>query len=237
MKVNLSGFINLTGLKKVMRFIIHELPYERPLLAGQLRYQRDGQPTGAVESWRLTCAVDGFRFLRVDLDARAAASGRSMLFHATLNPDGRLEQLKYRFWGDGLEVNGTLVSETGNWLAGRTVNGTGYQDEATGEGFWFPTAMGLGLLGRMRGGLRAVTLETEPADPAGMMGLREFGIHVQSAEPEWMSVSGETVEATSLTIDWPGNRRTVWMDADNRVLRLMRHDGLSATAARLVRYG
>jgi len=33
-----------------MRFIIHELPYERPRLAGQLRYKRDGQPTGTVES-------------------------------------------------------------------------------------------------------------------------------------------------------------------------------------------
>jgi hypothetical protein len=237
LKVNLSGFINLTGLRKVMRFIIHELPYERPLLAGQLRYERDGEPTGAVESWRLTCAVDGYRFLRVDLDARQALSGRSMLFHATLNPAGGLEQLKYRFWGDSLVVSGTLVSETGIWLAGRTVNGTGYQDEATGEGFWFPAAMGLSLLIRMRGGLRAVTLETEPADPGGMMGLREFDINIQSGDTERMPAGGEIVEATSLTIDWPANRRTVWMDVDNRVLRLMRYDGLSATAARLVRYG
>ena len=71
-----------------MRFIIHELPYERPLLAGRLRYERDGQPTGAIEFWRLTDAVDGYRFLRVDLDARDAASGRSWLYHATLDAAG-----------------------------------------------------------------------------------------------------------------------------------------------------
>ena len=71
-----------------MRFIIHELPYERPLLSGRLRYERDGVPSGAVESWRLTAAVDGYRFLRVDVDAREAPSGRSWLYHLTLNPAG-----------------------------------------------------------------------------------------------------------------------------------------------------
>ncbi len=72
-----------------MRFIIHQLPYERPIVAGQLRYERDGAPTGAVEQYRLTAAVDGYRFLRVDLDARTAPSGRSTLYHLTLNPDGQ----------------------------------------------------------------------------------------------------------------------------------------------------
>ena len=42
-----------------MRFIIHELPYERPLRAGRLRYERDGRPTGAVEPGRLSEAADG----------------------------------------------------------------------------------------------------------------------------------------------------------------------------------
>ena len=89
-----------------MRFLIHELPYERPLLAGRLRYRRDGAPMGAVESWRLTDAAEGYRFLRVDMDAREAPSGHSHLYHATLDPSGRLEQLKFRFWGQGHEVEG-----------------------------------------------------------------------------------------------------------------------------------
>ncbi len=37
-----------------MRFIIHEQPFERIVAAGQYRYEQAGQPTGAVEHWRLT---------------------------------------------------------------------------------------------------------------------------------------------------------------------------------------
>ncbi len=108
-----------------MRFIIRELPYERPLLAGRLRYERDGVPTGAVESWRLTQALDDYRFLRVDLDAREAPSGRSSLFHVTLNPAGRPEQIKYRLWGNGPEVSGTAVWEGNEVIAARRVDGCG----------------------------------------------------------------------------------------------------------------
>jgi hypothetical protein len=118
-----------------MRFIIHELPYEKPLLAGQLRYERDGQLTGAVESWRLSDAVDGYQFLRIDLDARQAPSGRSYLYHLTLSSAGVLEQIKYRFWGDGIEAGGTVVNQGDGWLGGRTVDQIGYQDEARGQ--WF----------------------------------------------------------------------------------------------------
>ncbi len=60
-----------------MRFIVHEQAYEKPIAAGQLRYERDGRATGAIESWRLTRAVEGYEILRVDLDARTAESGHS----------------------------------------------------------------------------------------------------------------------------------------------------------------
>lgn len=220
-----------------MRFIIHELPYERPLLAGQLRYERDGQPTGAVESWRLTSAVDGYRFLRVDLDARQAPSGRSSLFHATLNPAGRMEQLKFRFWGDGLEVSGTVVPEGDMWLAGRTVNDTGYQDEATGEVFWFPSGAGLGLLRSFRGRLNGVTFSQNTDDPAQALALVKVDMIVESGPSETIIVNGTAVEVTPLTVEWDGNRRIVWVDDDGRPLRLWRDDGLVAMAARLVRYG
>jgi hypothetical protein len=219
-----------------MRFIIHELPYERPLLAGQLIYEQDGQPTGAMESWRLTGAVDGYRFLRVDLDARSAASGRSTLFHATLNPGGELEQLKYRFWCDGLEVSATMVSQDGLWLAGRTVNRTGYQDEAAGDAFWFPSGMGLSLLRQRRGELRAVTLKTDTTDPAKVLVLHEVDIHVEAGQTETLQAGGETVTASSLTVAWNRGWRKLWIDGDGRVLRLERDDGLTAAATRLVRY-
>lgn len=219
-----------------MRFIIHELPYERPLLAGQLRYERDGQPTGAVESWRLTSAMDGYRFLRVDLDARAAPSGRSSLYHATLNLQGVLEQLKYRFWGDGLEISGTIVHEGDHWLAGRTVNGIGYQDEAVGTAFWFPSGLGLSLLRNRNGELSGVTLNSNVDDAAQAFALQEVDFSVRAGLVELLQVNGEAIPTIPYTVDWAGNRRIVWMDDEGRSLRLWRDDGLVATAARLVRF-
>lgn len=220
-----------------MRFIIHELPYERPLLAGQLLYTRDGQSTGAVESWRLTSAMDNFRFLRVDLDARQAPSRRSVLYHATLNPGGGLEQLKYRYWSTGLEVSGTLVANGERWLAGRTVNGVGYQDEARGPVFWFPAGVGLSLLRELSGESGAVTLQLETDDPAAIMAPVAVQVMIASGEPEMLTIAGETIATTPLNVTWAGNRRTVWLDDDGRPLRLLREDGLAAEAARLVRYG
>lgn len=220
----------------VMRFIIHELPYERPLLAGQLRYERDGQPTGALESWRLTSAVDDFRFLRIDLDARQAPSGRSFLYHATLNPDGQLEQLKYRFWGDGMEISGTVVNQDKTWLAGRTVNGVRYQDEAQGELFLFPSGTGLSLLAREQGDKTGVILDIDTTDPTRVMALSPIEVAIRVGEIQQLAVQDVTIEATAVNIAWEGNRRTVWIDTDNRPLQVWRDDGLTAKAARMVRY-
>ena len=147
-----------------MRFIIHELPYERPLLAGRLRYERDGRPTGAVESWRLSDAAEGYRFLRVDLDARAAQSGHSWLYHVTLGPDGRPEQVKARFWAAGREVTTTLNVEGDEWLATRQVDGVAFEDLAHGRAFWFPAAAGLALLRGCVDDTRGVTLLMDTSD-------------------------------------------------------------------------
>ena len=92
-----------------MRFIIHELPYEKPVAAGRFRYEQNSQATGAVEHWRLTTAVDDYHFVRVDLDARAATSGHTYLYHLVLNPAGRPERLHYRFWTTGVEVTGNIL--------------------------------------------------------------------------------------------------------------------------------
>ena len=109
-----------------MRFIIREQPYEKPIMAGEYRYELDGKTTGAVEKWRLTAAAEGYRFLRVDLDARAAASGHTYLYHALLNADGQVEWLKYRFWtqeAGGLQMTGDVILESDSVSATRTVNG------------------------------------------------------------------------------------------------------------------
>ena len=219
-----------------MRFIIHELPYERPLLAGRLRYERDGRPTGAVESWRLSEAADGYRFLRVDLDARAAQSGNSWLYHVTLGPDGQPEQVKARFWAAGHEVTTTIDRQEDEWVAGRWVDGTAYEDVARGGAFWFPAATGLALL---RGGAdetRGVTLLMDTTDAARILALCATPVAIALGAPAEERVGDETLAARTLSVAWGHNRRMVWLDDDGRPLRLWRDDGLTAAAERLVRY-
>lgn len=209
-----------------MRFIIHELPYERPVAAGQFRYERDGQLTGALESWRLTDAVDGYRFLRVDLDARAAPSRRSVLYHLTLDPEGRPEQLKYRYWAEGLEASGAVVLEGGSIIAAREVNGVAYEDTAGAAALWFPSTVGLSLL---RAAPRdvvipSVTLDAEASDPARLMALLERPLRLADEDERQMWVG------------WDGGERRLWLDENGYPVRMRRDDGLSATAVRLVQY-
>jgi hypothetical protein len=220
-----------------MRFIIFEQPYERPLLAGRLRYMRDNHPTGAIESWRLTRALDGYRFLRVDLDAREASSGRSYLYHVTLNPAGRPEQVKYRFWGDGLEMSGSVVWEAGEIIATRQVDGRTFEDLARGQAFWFPSGAGLALLAWCAGESSGVTLKIDTSDPERLMALVETPVNIEWGEAELTEVGEELLPIRTLWVTWDGMRRTVWLDAEGRPLRLWGDDGLTAVAERLVRYG
>ncbi|HEY1409322.1 MAG TPA: hypothetical protein VF434_10285 [Promineifilum sp.] len=218
-----------------MRFIIRELPYERLLMAGQLSYERDGKPTGAVESWRLTDAAGGYRFLRVDLDARAAPSGRSTLYHLTLAPSGQAEQLKYRFWGDGLEIAGSLVREGDEWFGRRTVNNEVHEDVAAGESFWFPSGMGLTLLRGRPGRRPAVTLGTATTEPEQAMRAVETVVSTSVGEVESIRYGDAVLICRPMTVKWNGTRRIVWLDDDGRPIRLWRDDELTARAERLLR--
>ena len=144
-----------------MRFIIHEQPYEQPLRAGAYRFEHNGRATGAVERWRLSAAVDGYQFLRVDLDGRPS-SGHTYLYHALLNPQGQVERLKYRFWnqapaGKGrVQLTGDVLLAPPNAappasaptavIATRTLNGERFEQAfelPPGFRFWFPSVSGL----------------------------------------------------------------------------------------------
>jgi hypothetical protein len=221
-----------------MRFIIHELPYEQPIVAGTLRYAQDGQPTGALEHYRVTSAVDGYRFIRVDLDARAAPSGRSSLYHLTLNPASCPEQLKYRFWADGLEVSGVVVWEGGQLTAARDVDGVRHEDEAPDAAFWFPSAMGLTLLRSWAGAheVPGVTLEQATADPTRVMGLVATTVSVATLPPLEVEVTGEMIPARGMEARWGDQTRRVWSHPDGWPLKIWRNDGLTAVATQLVIY-
>lgn len=129
-----------------MRFLIHEQPYEKPLAAGAYRYERDGQPTGAVELWRLTQATEGFVVLRVDVDERPL-NGRSTLYHFLQQENGRPERLNYRQWDGTTRIEGKLLFNETSVIGTRTVNGATFEEDvalAAGYSFWFSSAVGAG---------------------------------------------------------------------------------------------
>lgn len=234
-----------------MRFLIQEQSYERPIASGRLRYQRDGAATGAYEDWRLTAAVSGYRFLRVDLDARQAESGDSYLYHLVLDPDGRLERLSYRFWSGTRQLSGTVLPQGGTLIASREIDGRRYEDVSDWSaqtGFWFPSSVGLGLLAHHTGeaqaaphqAVPAVTLTTvvggswPPAEQLFKLQATQVRLEIGPDEP--LVIMGKTVDVRPLSIQWGGRRRTVWLDGYDWPLKMERDDGLTAVETRYVRY-
>lgn len=219
-----------------MRFIIHELPYERPVAAGRLRYERDGTPTGAVENWRVTDAVDGFRFLRVDLDARDAASGRTYLYHVTLNGSGRPEALKFRVWDGRVSAGGAVILEGNSIVATREVNGRRFEETARGDAFWFPSALGLAMLRHVTDAKRGVLMATGNEELDDVMTLVETSVSIEWKTDHEHALDEKAAVQGVLDVSWPGNRRTLWLDEDGNPLRLVRDDGLIAVAERVMVY-
>lgn len=223
-----------------MRFIIHEQPYERPLSSGTWEYYRDERPTGAVENWRLSSAVDGYSFLRVDLDARAATSGRSYLYHLTLDRDGSPLQLKFRLWANDTEIIGMVLLDKDTIIVTREIGG--WRDEALipvsdDYAFWFPASTGLGLLSKWQSvqsitgvGLRTGTgaIETEMSPFVTLLDL-EVG------EVGNLLIKDRSQQLKPLTIGWSDQQRRLWLDKDSRPLKMERSDGLVAIESHYTR--
>lgn len=219
-----------------MRTLIRELPYERPIAAGRYRYERDGQPTGAVESWRLTAAQEGYRFLRVDLNAQAAPSGDSYLYHLTLDAAGRPDRLSFRFFGSAFQARGNLLFAGDNVTLARTVDDRRLEEErdlAPGYAFWFPATAGLALLAE-----RAEDGETVPAvtlDKDERFALQLLDVHIQSGRPQPHLIMGKETALRPLTLSWAEQQRTIWIDRHNWPLKMER-EGLTAVETRYIRY-
>lgn len=214
-----------------MRLIIHEQPTERVLAAGELRYERDGRATGAVEKWRLTQVAADYRVLRVDLDARAAESGHTYLYHAVMDEHGRFQRLKVRFWGAGengpLQVTGDVVLEDTSLTAYRRVNGQTYEqllDSPAGYGFWFPAAMGLYGLPAGTGSLPAIGLNMDFADATAVFGLFTTTMRVAPRADGAVSYR------------WANQERVLWRDENGLVVKMQRGDGLTAVAFQSTSY-
>ena len=230
-----------------MRFIIKEQPYEKIVAAGKYRYELDGMPTGAVESWRITAVTDGYHFLRVDLDAREAESGHSYLYHAVLNPDGQVERLKYRFWGNGLEIVGDVVLDDEAVTATRKVNGTDYDqalDLPKGYRFWFPSVAGLHFAGwRGNDPKTAVTLNSHIGGPDTLaVQVVEFEYYPLITDHLEMEAAGKVRPYSPWRLAWNDQERIIWRDAETGwpigMERLKWKGGgrLTAVATQYIRY-
>lgn len=213
-----------------MRFIVKEQDYEKPIAAGLLRYEQDGQPTGAVETWRLTTPDTGYEVLRVDLDARAAASGHSYLYHLVRQADGAPQRLAYRFWGDGLQVEGTLLFDETHITGTRAVNGRTYPEDLeieSGTLFWFPSVIGLGLALKAKKvtGNTAVTLNGV-IDGAQTLALQQVvaDVHFLITDTKPMDIAGQTLETVPTMIHWNGNQRIVARDQNYWPVAMQRPD-------------
>ena len=230
-----------------MRFIIHEQPYEKPIASGEFRYYLNTEPTGAVESWRLTTAADDFTFLRVDLDARAAESGHTYLYHAVLNRVGNIERLKYRFWDktNHLQVIGDVVVEATAVTSTHTINSktnAAVLNMSNDFGVWFPSVIGLGFAVRLKGQnpIATVTLNNQIGKPDSLAPIkidinRKF-LHTDHHEE---TIAGQTMQVKNWQLNWKSNERLITTDENGWPLRLDREaintDGrLTAVATRLI---
>lgn len=219
-----------------MRFIVREQANEKPIAAGLLRYERNEQPTGAVEKWRLTSPMAGYEVLRVDLDARDAPSGHSYLFHLVRQQNGRFERLGARFWGEGMIVEETLIFEDQRITGTRTIKGTTYPIDAAMNLFWFPSSIGLGLLAGHVGKFTAVTLNTQFDDPTETFGLQPVTIETSLGDDASFTIGKRGFEIRPFSIQWADQTRTVWLDKHNWPLKMERGDGLTAVETRYIRY-
>ena len=221
-----------------MRFIIHEQPYEKVIAAGELRYERDGVATGAVEKWRLTTAVPPHQFLRIDLDARAAPSGLSTLYHLVLGKDGRPERLRFRQWGGERKIAGNLLFEDGIITASQTVNGESFNEEmavTADMGFWLPSSIGLSLLA-WRAVDTAVSLRSVDSKQYLVFSLFKTGIKLDWGKEEEILAMGKRKQSRPLLIQWADQHYTLWLDEQNGVVQMKGGGGLTAVATRLIHY-
>lgn len=205
-----------------MRFILAEQPYETVLASGQLQYQQDGRATGAVETWQLSQALDGYQLVRVDLDARQAASGHSYLYHLLRQANGRPERLEYRFWQAGVLLAGRLLFTDTAVIARRTINGTTYEEELPWTAqthFWFPASVGLGLLVPFDSGT-AVTLSGPPNESAALFQIQTVEVHITP------------YAEAAYRITWPNNERIIWVNQHNWPIKMVRDNGLTAVETR-----
>lgn len=218
-----------------MRKLIQEMPYERPLAAGRYVYVIGGVATGAVEDWQLSAAMEGYRFLRVDLNA-GETSGDHVLYHLVLDASGHPARLKFRLFRTGLQIRGDLLLSDETAFLSRNVNAEQREAEAPftpGTPFWFPVSAGLSLLAGAdtgAGSSPALTLNRKQN-----LDLWHTSLSLEAGARQSIEVMGRKVETRPVTARWEDEQRVVWFDEHHWPLRVQRGT-LTALESRYVRY-
>ena len=217
-----------------MRSLIHEQPHEKPVASGRYRYERQGQATGAAESWRLSDVDDGYHFLRVDLNRQETERGSSVLYHLTIGPAGRPERLSFRFFKGARTISGNVLFEDELVTSARNVDEARLEEVVSlppGYAFWFPATAGLGLLpATVKGTAPAVTLNEDE-----QFALHTTEVTVTNSTVERVTVMGQSVPARRVTVRGAGHEWLIWLDAHDWPVRVQ-SDDLTAVETRLLRY-
>ena len=219
-----------------MRFIIREQDYEELVASGRFRYERNGRPTGAFESWRLTKASAGYCFLRVDLDGQEAESKESVLFHLVLAADGTPERLKYLMFGPKGELRGDVQLDQTSVSNGRVVQGERYDETVelpSRYAFWFPSTIGVSLLARyskVNSVLDAISLDRNRSFLLG-----QNKVSIEFGTEQSLVMTNHEISVRPCSILWDGEIRDLWLDEYQWPLKLRRGDGLTAIETQYIR--
>ncbi len=220
-----------------MRFLIREQEYETPLAAGMFQYIRNGQPTGAYESWRLTEVADGYRFLRVDMDTRETNSDESTLYHLLLDPNGCPERLKLRVLAIGNQLQADIIFEKSSIMVSGEADGRRFDDElhpASTYGFYFPTALGSASF--LRYALDQETVTAVTFDQMQTSLLNQQSVKILYQQEEVLTVARQEIVAHPYLIRWADQENRLWLDDYRWPLKIDFGSGRVAKETQYIRY-
>jgi hypothetical protein len=226
-----------------MRFLMREMEYERPVASGTFRFEADGQPTGSVESWRFSRALDSYSFLRVELDTHSQRDQEICLYHALLSPDMDMERLKFRYFGSRVEIEGDLqfddhivfmnrlISIKMNGEKRRIVEEIPLESEAV---LWFESIAGQGLAAAKvaENSQRSLLILEKEMDFASRHGSARF----HWGEEESRTVLRQQVAVRPCSISWDKSSVDIWLDEFSWPVSAAYASGITASETAYVRY-
>jgi len=226
-----------------MRFLMREMEYETPVASGNLRFERNGEATGLVEAWKFTKALDGYSFLRIDVDSNSPYNQEITLVHVLLNRHMTIERLKFRFFGTQFDVDGDVQFDRNLMTLNRLISD---KDKNTKKRlveefpfdpytvFIFPTIANLALitLAIPEDGQRAYVM----LDKDGHFSSQFGNAQIKWGEEEDREISRRKVAVRPCSISWDTGQARLWLDELNWPVRASLSDDVLAAEVAYWRY-